>query len=79
MHVLGSPVTFANAPAAIVAEMQHRARKAFNANRRILCCKDAKFDHRLKSLTTLVRGAALWGSETWPISDNLLKTANGLQ
>ena len=45
MHVLGSPVTFSNAPAAIVAEMQHRARKAFNANRRILCCGDAKFEH----------------------------------
>ena len=33
----------------------------------------------LSIVTTLARGAALWGSETWPISDHLLKTANGIQ
>ena len=79
MTVLGSPVTFTNAPGAIVSEMQHRARKSFHANRQLLCCKEAKLDDRLRSSITLLRSAALWACETWPISDYLLQTANSLQ
>ena len=52
MTALGSPVTFINAPAAIIGEMQHRARKSFNANRQLLCCKEAKLDDRLHSPIT---------------------------
>ncbi|CAE7696392.1 unnamed protein product, partial [Symbiodinium necroappetens] len=79
MPVLGSPVTFVNAPGAIVSEMQHRARKSFHANRQLLCCAEAKLDDRLRSSITLLRSAALWACETWPISDYLLRTANSLQ
>ena len=79
MTVLGSPVTFVNAPAAIIGEMQHRARRSFHANRKLLCCGAARLDDRLRSSVTLLRSAALWACETWPISDYLLKTANSLQ
>ena len=79
MPVLGSPVTFINAPGALVGEMQHRARKSFHANRQLLCCAEAKLDDRLRSSITLLRSAALWACETWPISDYLLRAANSLQ
>ena len=79
MPVLGSPVTFINAPGALVGEMQHRARKSFHANKQLLCCAEAKLDDRLRSSITLLRSAALWACETWPISDYLLRAANSLQ
>ncbi|CAE7277276.1 unnamed protein product [Symbiodinium sp. CCMP2592] len=79
MPVLGSPLTFVNQPAALVCEMQHRARRGYHANKKILVCKEAKLDDRLRSSITLIRSAALWACETWPLSDYLLKAANSVQ
>ena len=42
-------------------------------------CGAARLDDRLRSSVTLLRSAALWACETWPISDFLLKTANSIQ
>ncbi|CAE7036413.1 unnamed protein product [Symbiodinium sp. CCMP2592] len=79
MPVLGSPLTFINQPGALVCEMQHRARRGYHANKKILTCKEARLDDRLRSSITLIRSAALWACETWPISDYILKAANSIQ
>ena len=57
---LGSPITFGESSAAIVAEMNHRARKAFGKHGRLLCAPSPIKD-RIKLQQTLIRGAALWG------------------
>ncbi|CAE7590509.1 unnamed protein product, partial [Symbiodinium necroappetens] len=75
---LGSPITFGESVAAIVTEMNHRARKAFHKNSRLLCAPTP-----LKRRTTLhqglVRGAALWGGQAWPITDAILRAINSTQ
>ena len=57
---LGSPITFGESVAAIVTEMNHRARKAFHKNSRLLCAP-TPLKKRITLHQSLVRGAALWG------------------
>ena len=62
----------------IVAEMSSRARTAYAQNRKILSA-GTPTTPRLQLHETLVRQSARWGCETWPVRDNLLKTANSQQ
>ena len=78
MTILGAPVTMTGAIAPIVAEMQSRARKAFHANRKLLCSR-APVKDRLKLHQSLVRSAALWGCPAWPPQLALLQAANSAQ
>ncbi|CAE7939467.1 unnamed protein product [Symbiodinium sp. KB8] len=78
LTVLGSPVSFAGGPQHLAAEMGSRGRKAFGKNKKILTAKTA-LKRRLNLHTTLVRQSALWGCETWPVQDTLLRAANTLQ
>ena len=57
---LGSPITFGEGVAAIVAELHHRARKAFHKHAKLLCAP-TPLTGRIRLHQTLVRGAALWG------------------
>ena len=57
---LGSPLTFGETTAAVIAEMQHRARKAFHKNAKLLCAP-TPLKARLTLHQTLVRGAVLAG------------------
>ena len=75
---LGSPLTFGEGVAAIIAEMQHRARKAFHKHSKLLCAP-TPLKGRIKLHQTLVRGAALWGGQSWPITDGILKAINSTQ
>ncbi|OLP91389.1 hypothetical protein AK812_SmicGene26920, partial [Symbiodinium microadriaticum] len=78
MQVLGSPVSFDNVPAVILGGASERARKAFHANKSILCSKTS-VDEKLRGMLMLVRPAALWACATWPINESLLKGINTLQ
>ncbi|CAE7361641.1 unnamed protein product [Symbiodinium sp. CCMP2592] len=62
---LGSPITFGEEVAAVVAEMNH--------------CAPTSLDSRIKLHQTLVRGAALWGGEAWQVTDAVLQAANSTQ
>ncbi|CAE7552733.1 unnamed protein product [Symbiodinium necroappetens] len=75
---LGSPLTFGESSAAIVAEMNHRARKAFGKHSRLLCAP-SPIRERIKLHQTLVRGSALWGGQSWPVTDGILKAINTTQ
>ena len=78
LTVLGSPVSFAGGPQHLAAEMGARGRRAFGKNKQILVAKTA-LKRRLNLHTTLVRQSALWGCESWPVQDTLLRAANTLQ
>ena len=78
IEVLGSPLSFRGEPAMLVAEMQKRCRQAFWGNRGILLA-DAPLTGRLQNYVILVRQAALWGCQTWPCTEYILKSANTLQ
>ena len=75
---LGSPITFGESVAAIIAEMNHRARKAFHKHAALLCAA-TPLKGRLTLHQTLVRGAALWGGQAWPVTDGILKAMNTTQ
>ena len=76
--VLRSPLTFGEAIPNLVAEMQRRGRASFRQHRDILCAR-TDIRKRLTAYNALVRNAALWGGETWPVHDTLLKQANHMQ
>ena len=76
--VLGSPLSFRGEPAMLMAEMQKRGRQAFWAHRGILLA-DAPLKKRLQNHVILVRQAALWGCQTWPCAEYVLRCANTLQ
>ena len=78
MTILGAPITLNGEVAPIVAEMQARSRKAFQAHRRVLC-SCAPLKDRLRLHQTLVREAAVWGCPAWPIQTSLLQAANSVQ
>ena len=73
-----APITFAEGVAAILTEMHHRARRAFHKHSKLLCAP-TPLRGRIKLHQTLVRGAALWGGQSWPITDTLLKAMNSTQ
>ena len=75
---LGSPSTFGESVAAILTEMNHRARRAFHKNSKLLCAP-TPLKARIKLQHTLARGAALWRGQAWPISDTILKALNSTQ
>ena len=70
--------SLAGEPAMLVAEMQKCGRQAFWGNRGILLA-DAPLKGRLQNYVILVRQAALWGCQTWPRTEYILKSANTLQ
>ena len=69
---LGSPITFGEEVAAIVAEMHHRARRAFHKHAKLLCAPTS-LDSRLK----LQQGGSTLGGGQ--ITDAILKAANSTQ
>ena len=75
---LGSPLTFGEGVAAIISEMNHRARKAFHKHAALLCAP-TPLKGRIVLQQTLVRGSALWGGQSWPISDGILRAMNTTQ
>ena len=75
---LGSPITFGDTVPVLVAEMQHRARKAFHKNAKLLCAP-TPLKARLTLHQALVRGAALWGGQSWPVTDAILRAVNSTQ
>ncbi|CAE7573272.1 pol [Symbiodinium sp. CCMP2592] len=75
---LGSPFTFGEQIAAIIAEMSRRGRQAFAKHKNILLARTS-IKTRVAAYTTLVRSAALYAAETWPVNQRLLKAANSLQ
>ncbi|CAE7300179.1 unnamed protein product, partial [Symbiodinium necroappetens] len=75
---LGSPVTFGDTVPVLISEMQHRARKAFHKNAKLLC-SPTPLKARLKLHQTLVRGAALWGGQSWPVTDAIMRAINSTQ
>ncbi|CAE6934778.1 unnamed protein product [Symbiodinium sp. CCMP2592] len=75
---LGSPLTFAEPVAAITSAMNHRARKAFSKHSKLLRAR-TPIKARIKMHTTLVRNAALWASQSWPIVETLHKAVNSTQ
>ena len=75
---LGSPITFGESVAAIITEMNHRARKAFHKHAALLCAA-TPLKGRLTLHQTLVRGAALWGGQAWPVTDGILRAINTTQ
>ncbi|CAE7466882.1 TTLL6, partial [Symbiodinium microadriaticum] len=56
----------------------HRARKAFHKHAALLCAA-TPLKGRLTLHQTLVRGAALWGGQAWPVTDGILKAVNTTQ
>ena len=62
----------------LVAEMHLRGRQAFWAHRGTLLA-DAPLKQRLQKHVVLVRQAALWGCQSWPCTEYVLKAANTLQ
>ena len=77
MTILGSPVTFDNVTAVILGASE-RARKAFHANKAVMC-SNTSVDEKLKAMLALVRPAALWACSTWPVNDALLRGINTVQ
>ena len=75
---LGSPLTFVEPVASITAAMNQRARKAFGKHSK-LWCAPTPLKARIKTHTTLVRNAALWASQSWPVTETLHKAVNSTQ
>ena len=75
---LGSPLTFVEPVASIAAAMNQRARKAFGKHSKLLSAP-TPLKARIKMHTTLVRNAALWASQSWPITETLHKPVNSTQ
>ncbi|CAE7624163.1 Clec16a [Symbiodinium sp. CCMP2592] len=75
---LGSPITFGEQTAAIIAEMNRRGRQSFAKHKSILLARTG-LKARMAAYTTLVRSAALYADETWPVNQRILKAANSLQ
>ncbi|CAE7690154.1 pol [Symbiodinium sp. CCMP2592] len=75
---LGSPITFGEQTAAIIAEMCRRGRQSFAKHKSILLARTG-LRARMAAYTTLVRSAALYAAETWPVNQRILKAANSLQ
>ncbi|CAE7319888.1 unnamed protein product [Symbiodinium sp. CCMP2456] len=75
---LGSPITFGEGVAAIVTAMNHRARRAFQKNSKLLCAP-TPLKARIHLHQALVRGAALWGGQSWPVTEAILRAINSTQ
>ena len=75
---LGTPLTFGDQTAAIIAEMTRRGRAAFSKHKKVLTAR-ASLKPRIIAHMTLVRGAALYAAETWPAHQHLLRAANTIQ
>ena len=75
---LGSPITFGDQTAAIIGEMSRRARAAFGKHKQVLRARSS-LKPRLLAHTALVRNSALYGAESWPAHQQLLRAANSLQ
>ena len=73
-QTLGTPITFGEQTAALVAEMCRRGRQSFAKHRNILLARTS-LRSRIIAYTSLVRNSA----ETWPVNHRLLKAANSLQ
>ena len=75
---LGTPLTFGDPTAAIIAEMTRRGRAAFAKHKHVLTTRTS-LKPRIIAHMSLVRGAALYASETWPVQQHLLRAANTIQ
>ena len=75
---LGTPLTFGDPTAAIIAEMARRGRTAFAKHKQVLTTRTS-LKPRIIAHMSLVRGAALYASETWPVHQHLLRAANSIQ
>ncbi|CAE7364098.1 pol [Symbiodinium sp. CCMP2592] len=78
ISTLGSPITFGEQTAPIIAEMCRRGRQAFAKHKQILLARTS-FNTRMTAYIALVRNAALYAAETWPVNQRILKAANSLQ
>ena len=78
MTILGAPINMTGEVAPIIAEMQGRARRAFQQHKKLLCSR-APVKERLLMHQCLVRGAGLWGCPAWPVNASLLQAANSVQ
>ena len=78
VRVLGSPASFRGTTPQLAAEMRSRARTAYAQNKQVLTAPTPA-KPRVQLHDTLVRQAALWGCETWPPQDTLLRAANTQQ
>ncbi|CAE7340697.1 unnamed protein product [Symbiodinium microadriaticum] len=78
ISTLGSPNTFHDQTAALIAEMSRRSRNAFRKHKQILTARTS-IKSRAKAYLTLVRNAGLYACETWPPHRNLLKAVNSMQ
>ena len=68
-------MSFSGGPSHLAAEMGARARKAWGKNKGLLLAK-TELKQRLQLHNVLVRQSALWGCETWPVQDTLLRAVN---
>lgn len=71
-------MSFSGGPSHLAAEMGARARKAWGKNKELLRAK-TELQQRLQLHNVLVRQSALWGCETWPVQDTLLRAVNTQQ
>ena len=76
--VLGAPVNMSGTVAPVLAELQGRARRAFQAHKSVLCAR-TPIKERLQMHRALVQSAALWGAPAWPVNQSLLQAANTVQ
>ncbi|CAE7787885.1 Clec16a [Symbiodinium sp. CCMP2592] len=75
---LGSPITFGEQTVPIIAEMTRRGRQAFAKHKHILLARTG-LASRMTAYIALVRNAALYAAETWPVNQRILRAANSLQ
>ncbi|CAE7943307.1 unnamed protein product [Symbiodinium necroappetens] len=75
---LGTPLTFGDQTAAIIAEMTRRGRAAFSKRKKTLTVRTS-LKPRIIAHMSLVRGTALYAAETWPAHQHLLRAANTMQ
>ena len=78
ISTLGSPITFGEQTAAIIAEMQRRSRNAFRKHKPILTARTSMHSRAIAHVT-LVRNAGLYACESWPPHHRILKGANSQQ
>ena len=78
LRVLGSPISFRGTTPQLAAEMGSRARTAFAQNKQVLSAPTPA-KPRVRLHDSLVRQSALYGCETWPPQDTLLRAANTQQ
>ena len=76
--MLGAPVNMSGTVAPVLAELQGRARRAFQAHKSVLCAR-TPIKERLQMHRALVQSAALWGAPAWPVNQSLLQAANTVQ